>query len=73
MTGCYTRLIAVSVAIAAFSASIYAQQETVTEMRTKVDQGDADSWFNLGVMYFNGRGFPPDNEEAVRWYRLAAN
>ena len=27
---------------------------------------------NLGVMYDNGKGVPQDYQEAVRWYRLAA-
>lgn len=27
----------------------------------------------VGSMYWSGRGFPKNNEEAVRWYRLAAN
>ena len=27
---------------------------------------------NLGVMYQNGNGVPQDDDEAVKWYRLAA-
>jgi len=27
---------------------------------------------SLGGMYLDGRGVPPDDEEAARWYRLAA-
>ena len=28
--------------------------------------------YNLGVLYDFGRGFPEDNEEAVRWYKMSA-
>ena len=35
-------------------------------------QGDADSQYNLGVMYDTGQGVPQDDAEAVKWYRLAA-
>ena len=37
MTGRYARLIAVAILIAAFSASISAQQETVDELRAKAE------------------------------------
>ena len=35
-------------------------------------QGIASAQFALGVMYFNGRGVPQDNVEAVTWFRRAA-
>lgn len=35
-------------------------------------QGDAEAQFNLGVMYFDGKGVPQDYAEAAKWYRLAA-
>ena len=41
--------------------------------RRAADQGHATSQYNLGVMYFDGRGIPQDDAEAVRWYRLAAD
>jgi len=37
-----------------------------------VEQGDAEAQNNLGLMYANGRGVTEDDEEAVRFYRLAA-
>jgi uncharacterized protein len=36
------------------------------------DQGDADAWTNLGVMYEKGQGVARDYRKAVRLYRLAA-
>ena len=33
----------------------------------------AAAQYNLGGMYYNGRGVPQDYGEAVRWYRLAAD
>ena len=33
-------------------------------------QGYADSQFNLGNAYKNGKAVPQDYKEAVRWYQL---
>ena len=41
-------------------------------LRLLADRGDASAQFNLGYMYYNGRGVHQDYKEAVRWYRLAA-
>ena len=34
--------------------------------------GNPDAQFNIGLMYFKGRGVPQDYQETMRWYRLAA-
>jgi TPR repeat protein len=47
-------------------------ESPLEDLRTCAEQGDAYSQSNLGLMYFNGRGVPQDDAEAVRWYRLAA-
>jgi len=36
------------------------------------DRGDAEAQFNLGLMYMKGQGVAQNYEEAVKWYRLAA-
>lgn len=36
------------------------------------EQGHVDAQYNLGNMYFNGRGVPQDHRQAVAWYRKAA-
>ena len=35
-------------------------------------QGDANAQLVMGFMYANGLGIPPNNAEAVHWYRRAA-
>jgi soluble lytic murein transglycosylase-like protein len=36
-------------------------------------KGDAESAYNLGFMYFNGRGISRDHALAARWFKQAAN
>lgn len=36
------------------------------------EQGEPDSAFNVGLMYWQGRGVSCDRDEAVRWLRMAA-
>ena len=38
----------------------------------RAKHGDAAAQYNLGWMYDDGVGVPPDEDEAARWYRLAA-
>ncbi len=46
---------------------------TVEDLRAKADRGDAAAQYSLGQMYSNGdEGLPKDPEQAVRWWRLAA-
>lgn len=37
-----------------------------------MDVLDAAAQYNLGLAYHKGLGVPQDYEEAVKWYRLAA-
>ena len=55
---------------AAYNRSDYAT--ALRLWRPLAEQGNARAENNLGVMYENGKGVPPDFAEAVRWYRLAA-
>jgi len=43
------------------------------EWRPLAEQGDEDAQYNLGIMYYNGRGVPQNYKSAVKWYKLAAN
>ncbi len=52
--------------IALTASPVFAQSDFEAE------QGDADAQFLLGVMYANGRGVAQNDQEAVKWYRLAA-
>ena len=40
--------------------------------RPLAEQGDVSVQYNLGNLYYEGRGVPQDDAEAVKWYRLAA-
>ena len=42
------------------------------EWKPLAEQGDAGAQYNLGVMYYHGRGVPQDYKTAMKWYRLAA-
>ncbi len=38
----------------------------------KAKAGDANSQFNIGMLYDSGQGVPKDHAEATRWFRKAA-
>ena len=42
------------------------------EWRPLAEQGRASAQFNLGVMYYGGKGVPQDYKEAAKWYRKSA-
>ena len=42
------------------------------ELLPLAEQGNIVAQYNLGVMYFDGKGVPKDDTKAVKWYRLAA-
>ena len=44
----------------------------VDPLKTRAAQGEAKAQTILGLMYYEGRGVPQDNAEALKWYRLAA-
>ena len=41
--------------------------------RKEVDAGSDDALFDIGLMYAKGEGVPKDTEEALRWFRMAAD
>ena len=40
--------------------------------KIKAEQGDAKAQFNLGEMYYFGKGVPQDYGEAAKWFRKVA-
>ena len=54
----------------AYNAGDYAT--VLQEWRPLAEQGNAAAQFNLGLMYYNGKGVPQDYAEAFKWWRLAA-
>ena len=41
-------------------------------LRPLAEEGNADAQFNLGFMYYTGKGVEQDYDKAVKWYRRAA-
>ena len=48
------------------------ESEEFKATETKAEQGDAESQFSLGKMYYKGQGVPQDDVEALEWIRRAA-
>ena len=46
---------------------------SVSELQKAAEKGDPESQYNLGVCYEDGDGVPRDAQEAVKWYRKAAD
>ncbi len=42
------------------------------ELKPLAKQGLAEAQYNLGLMYDTGYGVPQDYEEALKWYKKAA-
>ena len=42
-------------------------------LRPLADQGSAPAQFNLGIMYYHGRGVRQNDPEAAKWFHLAAD
>ena len=56
------------------SITAMAQGATTLERDLEMARnGDASAQYNLGVRYGNGRGVLQDDQEEVKWYRLAAD
>ena len=47
-------------------------EEAVTWFEAAAEQGDADSQFNLGLLYAEGKGMPKNLVRARMWFALAA-
>jgi len=47
-------------------------ETALREWRPLAEQGQALVQYNLGVMYYEGRGVPQDYTTAAKWYTLAA-
>jgi len=44
----------------------------IVSLRRRAENGEADAQLGLGILYATGRGLPMNLEEAVNWYRKAA-
>ena len=57
-------------AFAAYQSGDFAT--ALREFRPLAEQGSVGAQFNLGVMYYNGKGVPQNYKTAVKWFSLAA-
>lgn len=67
----------VNPAAADFAAGLAAYQKgdyttAVKEWRPEAEQGDAPTQFNLGLLYYDGKGVPQDFEQAAKWFARSA-
>ncbi len=47
-------------------------QTAITEWQPLAEAGNADGQFGMGLLYANGFGVPLDDDQALKWYLLAA-
>jgi len=71
-------MLSVSVAWADFEAGNQAYAKRSYDVAFKewfplAEAGDPAAQNNIGFMYRKGRGVPPDEVEAIKWYRRAAD
>lgn len=46
--------------------------EQIEKYTAKAEEGDVDSQYNLGIIYYHGEGVPRDYEQALSWFHKAA-
>ena len=67
-------LLLVGMFLFASAAPVWADDHaaSVSSLRNRAAQGDAAAQFNLGLMYYTGRGVPQDSVAAYLWFDLVA-
>ena len=73
MTRGPAHLLATAVLIAGTSVVGTTQQESLKTLQAKAEQGDPEAQYDLGILYRQGQGVVPDDAEAAKWFRLAAD
>ena len=48
------------------------ENQKLKDMFAKANAGDADAQYNLGFMYYNGKGVEQDYKKAYEWYSKSA-
>ena len=43
------------------------------EFKALAEKGNAKAQYNLGIMYYSGKGVPRDPQEALKWFKLSAS
>src|SRR3989344_4783035 len=47
-------------------------EERLAQLQKQADSSDAEAQYNLGVMYYDGKGVPKDVAKAMEWLQKAA-
>src|ERR1700734_2433937 len=58
------------IGLAAYNRGDFAA--ALQEWQPLAEQGDANSQYNLGLLYARGEGVPQDYQKAIVWYQKAA-
>ena len=45
----------------------------VADLRGAAEKGDAQAQYNIGLMYYQGKGVAQDHKQAAAWWRRAAD
>ena len=48
------------------------EEDELTKLQTRAEQGDANAQFDLGKCFSEGNGMPKDEFEGAKWFRKAA-
>ena len=69
-------IVAIACVLLTLGPNTQAQQQltpaALEALEARAESGDAESQYNLGVLYDNGGDFQQDFSEAAAWYRKAA-
>ena len=55
-----------------YGGSCFEKPYDFDDCRVQAEQGHSKAQYNLGLLYYNGRGVRKDYKEAVKWYRRSA-
>ncbi|MBQ7576731.1 MAG: sel1 repeat family protein [Synergistaceae bacterium] len=53
--------------------SIAFAAENIDSLRIKAEHGDSEAMNKIGTIYHNGEGVKRDYNEAIKWYKMAAD
>ena len=66
------RFVLIVLAVLAAHQPRFAETQDIDQLRKAADQGRVDGQFDLGIVYYLGKGVPEDHREAAKWFRRAA-
>ena len=66
------RLLLLTIVLFSCSAAYSADSAEIAALREKADSGDTLAQLELGFIYSAGVGVPKDEEESLKWFRMAS-